>query len=169
MKSILKLAVMSSTCLLLAGGVVLADQMRKGEGRRGAMRFERLDANKDGSLSQEEFMAASINRFAKTDTNADGIITEEELIERLMRRRVERMAKRILIRMDYNGDGKVTKGEVENRARKRFILLDGNDDGKLDKTEMKRNKFRRAGQRKRHGMMGQRRKNRGQNLGMKDD
>jgi len=157
MKSTVKIIAMSGACLFLASGVALADQMRKGEGRRGAMRFERLDANKDGSLSQQEFMAASVMRFSKTDTNADGVITEEELVERLMRRRAERMAKRLLKRMDYNGDGKVTKDEIESRSRKRFVLLDGNDDGKLDKAEMRRNNSRRAGQRKRHGMMGQRR------------
>lgn len=157
MKSTVKIIAMSGACLFLASGVALADQMRKGEGRRGAMRFERLDANKDGSLSQQEFLAASVMRFSKTDTNADGVITEEELVQRLMRRRAERMAKRLLKRMDYNGDGKVTKDEVESRSKKRFILLDGNDDGKLDKAEMRRNGSRRAGQRKRHGKMGHRR------------
>ncbi len=161
MKSTVKIIAMSGACLFLASGIALADQMRKGEGRHGGMRFERLDTNKDGSLSQQEFMAASVMRFSKTDTNADGIITEEELIQRMMRRRAERMAKHLLMRMDYNGDGKVTKDEVESRAKKRFSLLDGNDDGKLDRAEMRRNASRRQGQRKHRGMIGQRRKHRG--------
>jgi len=145
MKIIAKTLALGSACILLTVALAQAESMRP---RSSGMKFKSMDTNKDGSLSQEEFMAPGKMRFAKTDADGDGIITEEELVQRIMRRRAERMAKRLIKRMDYDGDGKVTRQEVENRSRKRFLLLDGNDDGKLNKAEMRRNGAHRSGQRK---------------------
>jgi len=36
------------------------------------------DTNKDGAISQAEFMAAAMKRFDAEDTNHDGKITKEE-------------------------------------------------------------------------------------------
>ncbi|MBW2109206.1 MAG: EF-hand domain-containing protein [Deltaproteobacteria bacterium] len=41
--------------------------------------LKRLDTDKDGKLSYEEFMAPHIKRFREDDTNKDGFLTEEEI------------------------------------------------------------------------------------------
>lgn len=41
--------------------------------------LEKLDANGDGSVSKDEFMAAHEEKFTEMDTNGDGVISKEEL------------------------------------------------------------------------------------------
>ncbi len=146
MSKFAKIVTLGSICVISLGGVAAADQMRKGHGD-GSKRFEKMDANNDGVLSADEFSSKFTARFDKADTNSDGIITKEELIDRMIRRRFERRASKIIKRMDFNGDGKVSRDEIENRLRKRFALLDRNDDGKIDKSELQRNKMKRRGKR----------------------
>ena len=57
-----------------------------GRGRRGGM-MQMADANKDGAISRQEFVAGALNRFDRSDTNKDGKVTAEE-------RRASRMAMR---------------------------------------------------------------------------
>ncbi len=159
MNKIIGIVAIAGAGFVFAGSMAAAQQMHDGKHHRG-QRFERLDANNDGSLSSEEFLAGATGRFDKADANSDGVLTEDELVERIMRRKAERRAARMMKRMDYNGDGKVTKDEIESRAKKRFALMDGNDDGKIEKSEMRRNGFRRKGMRK-HRRHGERRHRRG--------
>lgn len=42
-------------------------------------RFERLDTNKDGKVTFEEFKARENKMFARMDTNKDGVISKEEM------------------------------------------------------------------------------------------
>lgn len=42
-------------------------------------RFDEADANKDGKISREEFLAARTKWFAEVDTNGDGILDQNEL------------------------------------------------------------------------------------------
>jgi hypothetical protein len=50
---------------------------------REAMSFEKMDANKDGKVTSEEYLAASAEvaraRFKMIDTNNDGALSKEEL------------------------------------------------------------------------------------------
>lgn len=48
----------------------------RGHGPHGGMMD--ADANKDGAISQAEFMAAAMKRFNAEDTNHDGKVTKEE-------------------------------------------------------------------------------------------
>jgi Ca2+-binding EF-hand superfamily protein len=40
--------------------------------------FQRLDANSDGKLTKDEFMARGAKTFARLDKNADGVVTKKE-------------------------------------------------------------------------------------------
>ena len=163
MKNLAKIAALSGVCIAMLSSAALAEKMGHGGGGQG-QRFEKMDTNGDGSLTVDEFVGAATSRFDKADTNSDGVLSKDELVQRMMRKRLEHRAERMIKRMDYNGDGKVTKDEIESRTRKRFALMDGNDDGKVDKSEMKRNSMR-MGKGGRRGMRKHRRMGEGHGMG----
>ncbi len=101
-------------------------------------RMDRLDADKDGTISKEEFLADQ--RLKDADTNGDGVLSPDELAAMIQKREIERKVERLTRRLDVNGDGKVTIAEIENQKAKRFALLDRNDDGKLEASELRRMK-----------------------------
>jgi Ca2+-binding EF-hand superfamily protein len=51
---------------------------RHGGGKRGMMMLRMADANKDGTITRDEFMAAHGKHFDMTDANKDGKISPEE-------------------------------------------------------------------------------------------
>ncbi len=76
---------------VFAGGLVAlafavspgwAGHHEKGEGhhhkKHGKHMFEKRDANGDGNVSKEEWMAASEERFAGIDSDGSGAISQEE-------------------------------------------------------------------------------------------
>jgi hypothetical protein len=59
--------------------------------------FDKLDTNKDGKISRDEYMAKCTNRFKAMDANNDGFVTQEEydrarekVKEKMMERREKR-------------------------------------------------------------------------------
>ena len=48
-----------------------------GGGRRGGM-MRMADANRDGTITREEFMTTTLARFDRGDANRDGQLTAEE-------------------------------------------------------------------------------------------
>lgn len=91
----------------------------------GTAMFDRLDTNKDGVITREEYNADVAARFAKLDTNKDGKISEEE------RQAAPGGG------MGMRGvTGDVTLADMQTRAGQRFDRLDANHDGKIDKAEM---------------------------------
>ncbi len=51
------------------------------------LRFKFLDDNGDGNLSQEEFLVPSASRFEKLDLNADGKLKKKEILKALKQNR----------------------------------------------------------------------------------
>ncbi len=51
------------------------------------LRFKFLDDNDDGILSQEEFLIPSASRFEKLDLNADGKLKRKEILKALKQNR----------------------------------------------------------------------------------
>lgn len=68
-------------------GEVTADELtehtltvqRKRIARMAEMQVNRLDSNKDGVVSEEEFTASAEEGFARRDANDDGELTREEM------------------------------------------------------------------------------------------
>jgi hypothetical protein len=80
MKS-LQILLVSGISLLLCASVD-AQRKGKGKGKRGGgnSRFEQLDKNSDGKITESEAEGTRISaRFAKLDANSDGAITKAEL------------------------------------------------------------------------------------------
>jgi len=157
---IYRLAMLSGPALaIMAGAAFAQDNARPqtapeaaqfGQDRGGPpmkRRLARLDQNKDGTISLEEF--TDRGQLQEADTNKDGVLSVDELATMIEKRRTERMAERLTRRLDVDGDGKVTLAELNNRAEKRFALLDSNNDGKLEANELRGKhdgkKFRHSG------------------------
>lgn len=71
-----KLLLLTAAGLVLQASPVLAEKY-EGHGGKGKM-FEMQDTNKDGAISQEEFMNGAKEKFTKMDLNNDGSITKDE-------------------------------------------------------------------------------------------
>lgn len=98
-------------------------------------RLDRLDANKDGAIDEQEF--ATAQNLKDADANGDGTLSNDELVAMIQKRQAERQAERLSRRLDIDGDGKVTIAEVEQQRAKRFALMDRNNDGKLEANELR--------------------------------
>jgi Ca2+-binding EF-hand superfamily protein len=130
---------LATAFLALAATSVAAqasDKPLRGDGERATLRFERIDTDKSGDVTFEEFVAVMDERFAGADADGDGRMTVAEIADRIERARVERMARRIVERLDTDGDGALTAEEVKSSRQKLFARLDRNEDGKLVADEM---------------------------------
>ena len=90
---------------------------------------------KRGPIDLQTF--SKIDRLKAADTDGDGTLSQKEIEDMVMKRMVERRAKRMERRLDVNGDGKVTIAEIEKQRQKEFAALDRNDDGKLERSELR--------------------------------
>lgn len=94
--------------------------------KRGAAMLDRLDTDKDGAISRDEYNADIAARFAKADTDKDGKLTQAE-------RDAAGPAGRMLGGRKATGD--LTLADVQAQAGKRFDRMDANHDGKIDQAE----------------------------------
>jgi hypothetical protein len=110
----------------------------RSEARAGApaRRFDHADANNNGAVSREEFLAGPSARFDRLDSNGDGALTPDEqararaAVERGRgRRRAE------LIAADVNGDRVLSRDEFAAAGAHLFEALDANRDGRLVRAE----------------------------------
>lgn len=92
--------------------------------------FRRMDANKDGKLSREEWKGKA-QGFERLDSNQDGFVTREEL------EAVRQQMNKALNKMDANNDGQIARDEWKGKARG-FDKLDANSDGVLTTEELKK-------------------------------
>jgi Ca2+-binding EF-hand superfamily protein len=109
-------------------------QMEAHRGDKAAKMMERLDANKDGKITEAEWPKEGRMSFKNADADSDGAVTAEELTKmRKMHGGKDHMA-----RVDADKDGKISTAEWNAQADKMFARLDDNKDGKIDKDEMPR-------------------------------
>lgn len=120
----------STTLLVLLSAPAMA-QMR-GEGI-----FERADADKDGSVTREEFVAARAEQFAKFDRNSDGYIDSNDIPGRFAKRRQQSGGGDFMAsQFDTDGDGKVSKEEFINGPTLAFDRADADKNNVLDPKEL---------------------------------
>lgn len=138
---------------ILAGGLgsaAMADRMRDhgGMGPMGMMMqdgpmfdFDKVDTDKDGKITPEEFAAARAARIAELDADKDGKISTDELVAMRMRGAEDRIRAQVgqmMQRMDADGDGVLTAAEVlamPGPGPQMLARVDTDGDGAVSKAE----------------------------------
>jgi len=96
-----------------------------------------LDADNDGAISRQEFMAGHQMRgnqgYGAADADNDGAISREEFMQSGQQRREARFKE-----LDADGDGRLTQQEMSNRAAAKFKAMDADGDGRLTQDEIGR-------------------------------
>jgi hypothetical protein len=115
----------SAICTL--GGVSVASAHHGGPGH-----FDKLDQNKDGVVTAQEFEAHALARFDEGDANKDGKLTPEERKAQHERRMREHFADR-----DENGDGVLDREELDRMPEEVFKRLDTDNSGTLTPEELR--------------------------------
>lgn len=105
-----------------------------GKGHAGGMSLQRLDTNKDGSISREEFLAPRKEAFQALDADKNGSVAATEY-RAPFDEKADFRTKRFMKRLDTNGDGKVSKDEFAAGPKQRFADNDLNSDGTLSNDE----------------------------------
>jgi hypothetical protein len=132
-KEIPMLRMLTAAALLsLLSAPSTAQMMRAG----GEGMFERADANGDGSVTKEEFIAARGQQFKKFDRNSDGYIDSNDVPKRVAERRKQNGGEMHGGQFDADGDGKVSKDEFINGPTLVFDRADADKNSVLDAKEL---------------------------------
>lgn len=113
---------MKKTITAVAIGIVIASIAYGVMPRKTA---DAMDANKDGKISMEEYLASVKPRFAQKDANKDGILIQEEWYNPNTFRR-----------MDGDKDGQATLEEYLRASETDFKRYDINSDGFIAENEI---------------------------------
>jgi Ca2+-binding EF-hand superfamily protein len=106
-------------------------------------RFQEMDSNSDGKVSEAEHSAWASQKFTRMDTNGDGKVSAAEMNAEHERAapkatdKTEMSAEEKIRTIDTNGDGMLSKEEHEAGTVAKFTQMDTNKDGSLSKNEIK--------------------------------
>jgi Ca2+-binding EF-hand superfamily protein len=98
--------------------------------------LKEMDADKDGAVTLEEFLARRDPGFARFDQNKDGFVDAAEF-EAAAKESTDYWVRRFIKRFDADNDGKVTKEEFAKARRERFARRDLDDDGSIGPEDMR--------------------------------
>src|SRR5689334_1259476 len=127
-----KIFAYSIAATLLAGSSLALAHGPDGEcggGPGKQARFEELDANKDGTVTKDEFLKGHAAHFDQADTNKDGKLTQEERAAAHEARMKERMAR-------HDQGETITRDQMKAKSAEHFAKIDQNGDGKLSQDEL---------------------------------
>jgi Ca2+-binding EF-hand superfamily protein len=157
------IAGLTALSLAAGSGVALAkSKMGDMHGMRGGpmIDFKAADADGDGKLTEAEMAAHAKARFDAADTDGNGKLSADEIkaqaearMEEARKMRVERMATRMIERMDADDDGEISFDEMpgqQTRAGMMFDRLDEDGDGAISAEEFAAARDMREGMRGKH-------------------
>lgn len=127
------------SCLLvvaLAGGALAPSAAARARADPMGM-LEQADANRDGSVTRAELLAARRARFAQMDRNDDGYFSIDD-IPRVARKRASDRIGQLTSRFDANRDGRLSRGEFVDGPTHLFDLGDRDGSGSLEPGEIAR-------------------------------
>ena len=142
------------------GSAALADRgmgMGMGGEGRGAMmldQFDAIDADKSGTITQEELTAHRAAEFTAADTNSDGSLSAEELQAHMLAQMLARHSARMIDNMDDDGNGSLSAEEMgEGPMAANFARIDTDNDGAISKAEAEAvaERMGKRGEGRRHG------------------
>jgi len=123
-----------------------ADKKREEFKARLDDKLKESDKNGDGKWSKDELPPPVAHRFDKLDTNHDGFLSQDELKAAKLggdvkhpdgdAKRTERLEKHFA-KLDTNHDGALDSSELDKLAQAKFDKLDKNKDGVLTQDELK--------------------------------
>lgn len=108
---------------------------RGGPGGHGG--FEGADANNDGNITRDEFLARPIAMFDRLDANSNGVIEASERPQRPERgaQNGERRERADRPNPDTDGNGTFSQAEFTAMGAHMFERLDANSDGRVTQEE----------------------------------
>lgn len=103
-------------------------------------RFDEIDADKDGKVTEAEIAAFRAARFTAADTDKNGSLSAEELSAMHMAEMQSRMgqhASKMIERLDGNADGQLSAEEFAEMGQRKspFERADVDGDGAVSKAE----------------------------------
>jgi Ca2+-binding EF-hand superfamily protein len=122
---------------LTGAAVAAAAAQADGTSRFFDRMLQKWDANGDGKISLDEYLAAASERFQQMDTQKSGRVSADQIANSPQaRERIERRAERLVRHLDSAGHGYVTQDEFVAAAKTRFAKLDRNNDGRITPDEL---------------------------------
>lgn len=111
----------------------------EGAGGRSQMMFKRIDADANGSISQEEIETWRSTAVFRLDADGDGRVTKEEVDQYMAQRQAEgkqtQDSSSFFQTYDTNFDGAIDKDELKDGGSKRFQTADTDANGELSMEE----------------------------------
>lgn len=122
----------------------MADQTRAQAQARAEAMFQRIDANKDGTVDQADRQARRSQMFDRLDTDRNGSISRAEFDAQTAKRAERQGAGKRTARRGHGGKrammaaaGPLTREAFVNNALTRFDRTDANRDGTVTAAERK--------------------------------
>lgn len=121
----------------------------RSSGRRGGsdmmqQLFRQVDADGDGSITQEEIDAFRAKQVSDADTSGDGALSIEEF-DTIYRELTQTRMVRAFQRLDTDGDGIISPEEMDARFDGIVKRMDRNGDGALSIDDRSRDSGRKGG------------------------
>lgn len=120
-------------CGALIGGTAGLASAQRGAG--GGSPFDRADANGDGKVTRDEYVAAREAQFGRMDRNQDGVVSKADFPRAASRPAAEGRLDQFIAEADVNKDGAVSKDELAQASTPAFDRADTNHDGVIDQAE----------------------------------